>query len=147
MAIDPAIVGRALPEVTVEVERGMLRFFAKAIGEDQPVYFDLDAANAAGHPDLPVPPTFLFGLQLDAGWLDELGVDLRRVLHGEQSFTYHRMVYAGDRLTFAPKIVDVYSKKGGTLDFLVRETTVTRDDNPVATLRETTVVRHPEVPS
>ena len=35
-------------------------FFAAAIGETDPVYTDLDAARAAGHRDLPVPPTFLF---------------------------------------------------------------------------------------
>ena len=82
---------------------GRLRFFAKAIGETNPVYTDVDAAQAAGHRDLPVPPTFLFGIELDSpdpfGWLSGIGVDLRRVLHGEQSFTYHSPAYAGDVLT------------------------------------------------
>lgn len=151
MAIDPNIVGKTMPAMTAEVERGRLQFFAKAIGEDQPAYFDVAAANAAGHPDLPVPPTFLFGLEMQGpdsfGWLAELDIDLRQVLHGEQSFTYHRMAYAGDRLTFNSRIADVYSKKGGALDFIVRETEVTRDENPVATLRQTIVVRNAEVPA
>jgi acyl dehydratase len=108
MGIDPAAVGTELPTLAVDIERGRLRAFASAIGETDPVYSDLDAARAAGHADLPVPPTFLFGLGLGRGaadfaWLADLGVDLRHVLHGEQSFTYHSPVHAGDTLTLAPK--------------------------------------------
>lgn len=147
--IDPAVIGTELPALTVDVERGRLRSFAGAIGETDPVYSDLDAAKAAGHTDLPVPPTFLFGLGLGRGaedfaWLTDIGVDLRHVLHGEQSFIYHSVAHAGDTLTLAPEITDVFAKRGGALQFLVRETAV-RDagGNPVADLRETIVVRDP----
>jgi acyl dehydratase len=148
-SIDPAVVGTALPQQTVEVERGRLRAFAQAIGETDPVYTNVEAAQAAGHPDLPVPPTFLFGLGLGRGaedfaWLTGLGVDLRHVLHGEQGFTYHALAYAGDTLTLSPKITDVFSKRGGTLQFLVRRTVVERaGGTPVAELHETIVVRDP----
>ncbi|MFG2045551.1 MaoC family dehydratase N-terminal domain-containing protein [Dactylosporangium sp. NPDC048998] len=141
---------KALPfdPLIVDVERGRLRFFGCATGQTDPVYLDVDAARAAGHPDLPVPPTFFFSLGLEApdpfGYLDRLGVDLRFVLHGEQSFTYHRLAYAGDRLTLTERIVDVYAKRGGALEFLVRETDVTRAGEPVAQGRSVLVVRHPE---
>jgi hypothetical protein len=141
-------IGSAQPAVTVRVERGRLRFFAQAIGETDARYLDVDAARAAGDPDLPVPPTFLFGLRLDAPepfrWLADLGVDMRYVLHGAQRFDYHRMAYAGDELVFAPRITDVYAKRGGALEFIVRSIDVTRDGEPIATLTETIVVRHPE---
>ncbi|OZM78887.1 MaoC family dehydratase N-terminal domain-containing protein [Pseudonocardia sp. MH-G8] len=147
MAIDPALVGTTQPALVVEVERGQLRAFAHAIGETDPVYVDLDAARAAGHPDLPVPPTFLFGLGLGRGgdfaWLTDLGVDLRHVLHGEQEFAYHQVAHAGDTLTLEPRISDVFSKRAGALQFLVRDTAVHRDGAPVAELRETLVVRDP----
>ncbi|MBT1098050.1 MaoC family dehydratase N-terminal domain-containing protein [Streptomyces sp. Tu102] len=135
--------------LTVDVERGRLRFFGKAIGETDPVYLDAAAACAAGHPDIPVPPTFFFSLSLEApqpfGYLDELGVDLRRVLHGEQSFEYHALAYAGDRLTLQDRIVDVYAKRGGALEFVVKQTEITRAGAPVADLRSVLVVRNPEV--
>jgi hypothetical protein len=77
-----------LPPITVTVERGRLAFFAKATGQADPVYSDLDAAKAAGHPDLQVPPTFFMSLELEApepfGFLTGLGIDPRRILHGEQ---------------------------------------------------------------
>lgn len=139
------LIGRTLPEFTATAERGRLRFFAGVIGEDDPVYSDLDAARAAGHADLPVPPTFLFSLELarpDAhGALRELGADLRQVLHGEQGFTYHRTAVAGEELRFAGRFTDYYEKKGGALRFLVRETRVTSGDELVAELRNVLVVR------
>jgi acyl dehydratase len=146
-SIDRNLIGTAQPEREVDVERGRLRAFALAIGETDPVYTDVEAARAAGHPDLPVPPTFLFGLNLGRGaedfaWLTDLGVDLRGILHGEQRFTYHALAHAGDTLRVAPRIVDVFEKKGGALRFLVRETAVRRTDgSPVADLRETIVIR------
>ncbi|MCJ0894766.1 MaoC family dehydratase N-terminal domain-containing protein [Rhodococcus sp. IEGM 1401] len=148
MSIDPAAIGTELEPVAITVDAARLRFFAKAIGETNPVYIDTDAAQAAGHPDLPVPPTFLFSIELDSpdpfAWMSDLGVDLRFVLHGEQIFTYHSTAHAGDTLTARSTITDIYSKKGGALDFVVKDTAVTRaDGSAVADLRAVLVVRNP----
>ncbi|MQA62570.1 MAG: MaoC family dehydratase [Actinophytocola sp.] len=146
--VDKAKALRLAP-VTVTVERGRLRFFAKAIGESDAVYSDVTAAQRAGHPDLPVPPTFFFSLELERpdpfGYLDKLGIDLRRVLHGEQSFTYHSLAYAGDTLIVRPRIVDAFSKKGGAMEFLIKQTDITRDGELVAEATSTIIVRNPEV--
>ena len=145
MPIDPAMVGATTPAHTVDVERGRLRFFAQATGQTDPIYLDVDAARAAGHPDLPVPPTFLMCLDLDrpdpSSWLETLGADIRTVLHGEQSFDYLRLAYAGDRLTFRTRVSDAYTKKGGALEFVVRTTEVTRYGEPIATISDTIVLR------
>ncbi|WP_194814617.1 MaoC family dehydratase N-terminal domain-containing protein [Nocardia sp. XZ_19_385] len=148
MAIDPALVGTELPATTLTVDAGRLRFFAKAIGETNPVYTDAEAAKAAGYRDLPVPPTFLFAIELDGPnpfeFVEKAGVDLRFVLHGEQSFIYHSPAVAGDVLVATPRITDVYSKKGGALEFLVKVTAVTRvDGSAVADLKSIIVVRNP----
>ena len=68
--------------------------------------------------------------------LETLGADIRTVLHGEQSFDYLRLAYAGDRLTFRTRVSDAYSKKGGALEFVVRTTEVTRDGEPIATISD-----------
>lgn len=134
--------------LTFEVERGRLRAFARAIGETDPVYLDVGAARAAGHPDLPVPPTFFFSMSLEKddplGFLETLGVDLRFVLHGEQSFDYHRMAHAGDVLVLQDRITDVHDKRGGSMEFIVKETEVHRTGTLIATAKSVLIVRHPE---
>jgi acyl dehydratase len=145
--IDRRHIGHALPAFSVPVEAGRLRFFAKATGNTDPVYVDESAARDAGHPDLPVPPTFLFCLEMEspepAALRTLLGIDYRRILHGEQQFTYHAMAHAGDRLRFEPRIADIYDKKGGALEFVRRETRVTNQHGElVAELTCLTVVRH-----
>jgi acyl dehydratase len=145
--IDQRFIGHALPEFSVHVEAGRLRFFAKATGQTDPVYTDRAVARAAGHPDLPVPPTFLFCLEMEApdpaAIRNLLGMDYRRLLHGEQGFAYHAMAYAGDTLTFRQRVDDIYDKKGGALEFVVRKTEVTNQRNEaVAELRCVTVIRN-----
>ncbi|WP_374667964.1 MaoC family dehydratase N-terminal domain-containing protein [Ramlibacter sp.] len=145
--IDRQYIGHAMPPFEVDVEKGRLRFFAKATGQTDPVYSDEAAARAAGHPGLPVPPTFLFCLEMEspdpATIRNLLGLDYRRLLHGEQGFSYRRMAYAGDRLRFEQRIEDIYDKKGGALEFVLRKTRVTNQHGEhVADLRSVTVLRH-----
>jgi acyl dehydratase len=134
--------------LAVTVGRDRLVFFAAATGQRDPVYRDLDAAKAAGHPDLPIPPSFYFSLELEYpdpfGWLTALGVDLRHVLHGEQSFTYHALAHAGETLTLRSRILDVTLKKGGALELLTKQTDVTRGSEPIAQSTTVLIVRHPE---
>ena len=145
--LDRQYIGHTMPKFSATVEKGRLRFFAKAIGETDPVYTDEAAAQAAGHPGLPVPPTFLFCLEMEspdpAAIRNLLGLDYRRLLHGEQGFSYHRMAYAGDVLSFEQRIEDIYDKKGGALDFVLRKTRVTNQRGEhVADLRTVTVQRN-----
>ena len=146
--IDRKHIGKILPPAVLDIEKGRLRFFAKAIGETNPVYFDEDAALAAGYRSLPAPPTFLFAAELDANTflpaLVEMGIDLGRVLHGEQRFTYLAPVCAGDTVTVRSTIADIYDKKNGALEFLVKDSTVSNQHQVVvATIRAIIVIRNP----
>ncbi len=144
--IDHKFIGYRQPPFKAEVEKGRLRLFAKAIGETDPIYFDEQAARAAGHASLPVPPTFFFCLEMERAdpydWFHELGMPLGQVLHGEQSFTYHRTAYAGETLTFSAELLDIYEKKNGALQFLVQRNFVSDASGaPVAEFDRTVVIR------
>jgi len=145
--IDRKFIGHRLSPSVLTVDRTRLRFFAKAIGESDPVYLDPAAAQAAGYADVPAPPTFLFAAELDSGANDrllaELDIPLSKLLHGEQSFRYLRPVCAGDTVTVRSTITDIYDKKGGQLEFAVKDSTVTNQRSElVAELRTVLVVRH-----
>ncbi|MCP1644868.1 acyl dehydratase [Pseudomonas citronellolis] len=145
--IDKKWIGHSLDTTRMTLERGRLRAFARAIGETDPVYTQVEAAHAAGYADLPAPPSFLFGAELDAGTLDRMLADLEipiaRILHGEQGFTYHKPVCAGETVTVQSRIADLFDKKNGALEFLVKTSEVRNDNNElVAELRTVLVVRN-----
>lgn len=145
--IDKNWIGQELPESVLPIERTRLQFFAKATGETRAEYLDVAAARAAGYADLPAPPTFLFAAELDSGvsnqLLTDLGIPLSKLLHGEQSFTYYKPVCAGDTVTVRSTISDVYEKKNGALEFVVKDSRATNQHNElVAELRCVLVCRH-----
>ncbi len=145
--IDRKWIGHELPASELPIERSRLRFFAKAIGETDPVYTDEAAARDAGYPDLPAPPTFLFAAELDSGASDrllaDLGIPLAKLLHGEQGFSYHRAACAGDTVTVRSRIDDVYDKKNGALEFVVKTSRATNQNGDlVAEMRTVLVCRN-----
>ena len=145
--IDRSHIGRRLPPATLEIERGRLKFFAKAIGETDPVYTDAAAARDAGYRDLPAPPTFLFAAELDSGaafrLIEDLQIPIAKLLHGEQSFSYQRPACVGDTVTVRSKVSDIYDKKNGELEFVVKTSRATNQrDELVAEMRSVLVCRH-----
>ena len=60
MPLNRAFIGREYSfDTPFEVGRELIRHFASAIGDSNPIYHDVEAAKAAGHRDLVAPPTFL----------------------------------------------------------------------------------------
>ncbi|PHQ71162.1 MAG: acyl dehydratase [Sneathiella sp.] len=145
--IDSSHIGREFGAHTADIEKGRLRFFAKATGETNPIYFDEEAAKAAGHPALPAPPTFLFSMDMEVSdpfeILEIMDIDLEKILHGNQEFTYFKDVYAGDSISFTSKVTDIFDKKGGALEFVVKKTSATNQNGDVvAEMTRTIVVRN-----
>ncbi|ABD08770.1 conserved hypothetical protein [Rhodopseudomonas palustris HaA2] len=146
--VDQSAVGRRFTPVTAQVEPGRLRYFFETLGESNPVYRDAAAATAACYRGIPIPPTYLFCLEMldnekSFEFLTALDIDLGRVLHGEQSFVYHAPVVVGDTLTFSPRVASVTDKKGGAMTLIVVETAVTNQDGVhVADTARTIVVRN-----
>jgi hypothetical protein len=81
------------PTAPYEVTRVKIDEFAAALGEPLPA--------EEAHP--PAPPTFaavVTNAALDALFTDpELGLDLSRIVHGDQQFRYERPLRAGDVVT------------------------------------------------
>jgi hypothetical protein len=108
----------------LDVERGKVREFARAVRATDPAFFDGEQPIA--------PPTFLttmFFWEKDVDGSNPwhaLGMDERRGMHAEQEYVFHGPPpRAGDRLTARSKITEVYEKqgrRGGTLTFCVMVT-------------------------
>lgn len=148
IAINKGIVGKEYPPYPVTVERGRIKDFARAIGDRNPFYLDDAVGRASEWGDVIAPPTFAVTFRDDrsdsAALLRDLGVDIGRVLHGEQEFEIHRQLVAGETYLCRTRVTDIYEKAGksGPMAFVVRETAVTdRANEIVVTMRQVTVVR------
>jgi acyl dehydratase len=127
MPVHKSYIGSSGAPVTMHVERGKIREFARAIKDDDPMYFDEAHATREAGGIMP-PVTFL---QTVTHWDNDgssrvrVPFDLKRVLHGEQEYEFLKPIHAGDVLTAVSRIVDIYEKpgkRGGSMSFAVTET-------------------------
>ena len=146
--VDASAIGTTFKPTRVRVEPGRLRFFLETLGETNPILRDADAAGAAGLAGRPIPPTYLFCLEMidnDERFaiLEALKIDIARILHGEQTFVYRAPAYVDDELTFRSSVTDVRQKKGGALTMVDITSHVTNQrGEPVADLVRVVVVRN-----
>ncbi|MBV1919324.1 MAG: MaoC family dehydratase N-terminal domain-containing protein [Pseudomonadales bacterium] len=142
--LDKSKIGIEFKSFSVDVEKGRIKFFAKAIGETNPVYLDESAARNAGYRALPAPPTYPFSLDMDGPELlpviGVLKLDIARVLHGSQDFEYIETICAGDTITVKSKIKDIFDKKGGALEFVVLENSYENANGSLMAKATTTLV-------
>jgi hypothetical protein len=109
---------------SLDVERGKVMEFARAVRADHPAYFTGD------HPISPATflTTILFWQELtkDANPWQLVKLDPRRGMHAEQEFIFHGPPpRAGTRLTCRSRIAEIYEKtgrRGGTMTFAVMVT-------------------------
>jgi acyl dehydratase len=129
-------VGQDQLEFDLPIERGKVREFALAVGEDNPIFFDVSEARRQGLPDVVAPPTFTVTQiwQVSREEREErLGanLDYGRVLHGEQEFTYRRLPVAGEVLRGVMRIardVTKEGRRGGSMRFVTYESRFTDAD-------------------
>jgi acyl dehydratase len=117
LPLDQSHIGRILPPAPpYQVSRAKIREFATAVGERAPVCHDVEAARAAGHPDLVAPPTFpvVFTMPVIEEMLrdPDLGWRFEGTVHGGQSIEFRRPVHAGDELICTIEIANFSSRAG-----------------------------------
>lgn len=123
MEIDKNLIGVSTDSYIIEVERGQIRRFAEAIGDDNPLWLDRDFARLQGYADVIAPPSFPVSFQVPGTPIWWQNLDRKRFLAGEHSFTYVRPVCAGDVLTCRMTLVEVERKEGrsGQMDLMHQE--------------------------
>ena len=102
-------------------------------------------ARAVGDPIGDVPPTFLTVPEIAAGLApaiadEELGLDLSRLLHGEQEYEWHRPLRMGERLEATSRIASIRGR--GDLEIVTIATDlVDASGESVASARSVMIVR------
>lgn len=148
--VDRRHIGHRTAPSDIAIDGWRVKLFCQAIGESDRVYWDKQAAQAAGHRACPVPPTFLKAVEGEhfssAAVLALLDVPVARVLHAEQTFEHLAPLFVGDKVTVSRVVADIYDKKDGALSFIVVDSFYGVGFEPVASSRQVILVRNPQEP-
>lgn len=145
------------------IHRKEVRRYARAVEDDNPLFWDVEYARKQGYDDLVVPPNMPPSiLEVGAGTpADELredglppslGVDPEfpdpvLTMKGERELTFHRYATAGDRITRESTFQDIYQKRGsstGLLTFTVATEEYFVDGALITTNEQTHIHYDPE---
>jgi hypothetical protein len=105
MALTDDLVGRSYPPTPpYEVTAVKVRELSAATGGGE----DADRDDPA------IPPTFPIVLAFDAmnAFLEAEGIELSRIVHGDQGFRYDRPVRIGDRLVATLRVASARTVRG-----------------------------------
>jgi len=149
-----ALIGREVsftaPE---ELGRAAIRYFAIAIGDENPLYVDDQYARAAGYPSVIAPPTlvcetnqYMSGRPSGDGYIGHqwaLPLAGFRVIRGGNEYEFHRPVLPQHRITARWRIADIEEKlsgRGTPMLVVVSEVAYSEQSGELlATNRETTI--------
>ena len=136
-----------------ELGRASFRYFARAVGDDDPRATDVDAARAAGYADVIAPATFvcetnqyLDGRPDAEGYIGhswDIVIPGTRMIRGGHEYEFHQPVHPDVVLTVAWTVEDIFAKAasdGRELVFVISLATYHDQHGAVlATNRETLI--------
>lgn len=149
-----AFVGRqAVYTAPEELGRAAIRYFALAVGDENPLYTDDDVARAAGHGGVMAPPTLVCETNQYAGRPrnadgyagHEWGIEIpgTRLVRGGNSYVFHRPVRPSDVLTATWQIDDITEKenrRGQPMVVVTSTASYRNQDGDLLTENEETLV-------
>lgn len=123
MPVDKKFIGKEIKPVTYVVGQEKIKEYALAVGDLNPLYIDPEYAKKSRYSSIIAPPMFVAvfsrGLLDDLFSDSELNLDMSHLVHGEQEFSFHKVVKANDVLKSLGKIKNIYQK--GNNDFVELE--------------------------
>jgi acyl dehydratase len=141
------LVGQLLSEpLTATITAKEARRFALAADDRNPLYFDEDAARAAGFHTTLVPPVFLAWALAPARPVSDVRTDglyraggrrvalnVKRVMFGGEDWEILEHVFAGDTITAETRLKALEEKEGSSGPFVLQltETTYRNQDGTV----------------
>ena len=144
MPVNAKAVGKSYPPVVYAVGREKVREYARAVGETNPVYLDLDAARAAGYADVVAPPMFAVVYSAPAvGPLifdPEIELNFAMMVHGGQEFAWGSPVVAGDEISTRASVKDI-SERDGRGYYVFESVSTNQRDEQVCLATWTNIVR------
>lgn len=135
MGLNLDLAGKTYEKQTYEVTAEAIRKYAEATNEDNPAFL---GENPIAPPCFPIVPS---GSGMGQALFDQdLGVNLPRMVHGEEDHILHLPIKAGDTLKVSTELESVEAKETGeTFTALVKLTN--QDGNLPAEVRSLMFIR------
>jgi acyl dehydratase len=142
------VIATEFESTTFEVEKSHITAFARAIGDDNPLWNDEVAARRSRYGGLIAPPTFtrLIVNSLRLRGTTQYPLPGTVQLDGGSQWRYFEPIRPGDRITHYRKITDVYERQGsaGPLIFIIGHSRfVNQFDETAVTLTGVTIRYEP----
>src|SRR5947209_16133296 len=119
MSIKTEAIGKSYDPVTYAVGREKVREYASAVGETNPLHFDVEAARAAGYADVVAPPMFAVvyaGRAVAPALFDpDGGLNFAMMVHGGQEFDWGPVVVGGGDILTTTTVKDISQRETITL--------------------------------
>ncbi|HEU4707361.1 MAG TPA: MaoC family dehydratase N-terminal domain-containing protein [Solirubrobacterales bacterium] len=130
MALKTDAVGKEWPSTTYQVGREKIREYANALGIDNPVHLDVEAAREAGFRDVVAPPMFAVvyssPAMAPAMFDPDVAMNFAAMVHGGQQFEWDEPACSGDEITTTARCVSIEERDGK--GFYVFETNSVNQD-------------------
>jgi len=135
MPVDASLVGRTFPATApYEVTRAKIDDFRAAIGED---------ASTTAPPTFPIVVTFQ---AMQAFMADpRVGIELHRIVHGDQRFVHVRPLQPGDVVTTRLKIESIRTMGGA--DIIGTRSEIVDESGELVCTAYATLFHRPEGPT
>ncbi len=130
--------GEEFATVSLDIEKGLIKKFAEAVGDENPLW--CDESRSGG---IIAPPTLMMTIGFN-NIIESLSYDsLLTVLHGSTELEAKKEVHPGDKITARAKITNIRERKGqmgSTLFVYIDVDLLNQKDEQVAACRQMAIV-------
>jgi acyl dehydratase len=116
MPVTTKSIGKTYEPVLYAVGREKIKEYARAVGENNPLHLDVEAARAAGYEDVVAPPMFAVVYSAPSVgppiFDPDTEINLAMMVHGGQEFEWGPLVIAGDEITTTTSVKDISESDG-----------------------------------
>ena len=167
--LNRSAIGKETKVYSFHVDKTSIKNFAESLEDYNPMYIEdidnlvqisclkmkrppklsygEDYAKKSKFGGIVMPPTFAHNFRAGK-WelmIGEAGLEIGKLLHGEEHDEYYRVVKAGETIYYKIKLTDIYDKpspKFGTLEFMIVDVDCWDENNePVMKYRQLFVVK------
>lgn len=138
------LIGKEGTPTVLEVEKGLIRMMAEAVGDPNPLWQDEEYAKKTGYGGMIAPPPLLCCARAGTGRGVEMKSPFLRAMAGGDELEYFMPVRPGDVITSVSHIAEYREREGkrGPMLFTTIDTVYKNQKNEVVAISHSTYISY-----